>query len=70
MGTGNKLHGVRLGGGGGGGGKKQEIHTECLIKQTLEYQKGMDHREMGCEARRWMELAQDGVQWRFLYLQC
>jgi hypothetical protein len=28
----------------------------------------MDLREMGCEARRWMELAQDHVQWRDLVL--
>jgi hypothetical protein len=28
----------------------------------------MDLREMGCEEERWMELAQDRVQWRALVL--
>jgi hypothetical protein len=28
----------------------------------------MDLREMGCEDGRWMELAQDRVQWRALVL--
>jgi len=28
----------------------------------------MDLREMGCEDRRWMELAQDRVQWQALVL--
>jgi hypothetical protein len=28
----------------------------------------MDLREMGCEDGRWMELAQDRVQWRALLL--
>jgi len=28
----------------------------------------MDLREIGCEDGRWMELAQDRVQWRWLNL--
>jgi hypothetical protein len=35
---------------------------------TRELISEMDLREMGCEDGRWMELAQDRVQWRALVL--
>jgi hypothetical protein len=34
---------------------------------TRELVRKMDLRDIGCEAGKWMELAQDRVQWRALY---
>jgi hypothetical protein len=40
----------------------QFCYQSWLISET-------DLREMGCEDGRWMELAQDRVQWRALVLE-
>jgi hypothetical protein len=46
-----------------------------LMNHPLEYREGdgkiniqMDHIKVSCEAGRWMQLAQDRVQWRVLVL--
>jgi hypothetical protein len=43
--------------------------VEPLGSATSELVGKMDLREIGCEDRRWMELAQDRVQWRALALE-
>jgi hypothetical protein len=43
------------------------LNLRVLLPESQLISK-MDLREMGCEDGRWMELAQDRVQWRALML--